>query len=471
MSNRYGFGGPDWLSNIQDQLSLKSQARQLEDMANVTPRFIRERANLASALSRSIQSDQLIPSHLSAFKASIGNDHIQDLIDRVLSPDLPRSASLADSLSIRNLLGASEYLGQIVPRNWNSLVSAKALSPAPEIASAAEAYAQSLKARHALPDLAQFIEPSKYLTQAAPKIWNSIFSAKALHAKPEVASAAEEYVQSLKARYALPDSAQFAERMVEQMTAQLQSILPTRYSSHVQQMLSGIDFDAIYSATREAAERIAHEVDEEPPTSLDDVPELIERADLNEVGEVVRKAVAAALEDAAKKGAFGKTWSFSDKLAIAGIILSIVSIIVTIVGTISSIFGQPIFTHWYEEQKKLEAAAKKHSQKAGTPMKQARARRHLLVSAKSIRLRLGPDTKQQVVATVPPGQLLMERRVKRSWTLVRFAAPKGDGSSVTGWTRTKDVQPVEAETQRIIFCALDAVPDADDCSDEQDTEE
>jgi hypothetical protein len=61
---------------------------------------------------------------------------------------------------------------------------------------------------------------------------------------------------------------------------------------------------------------------------------------------------------------------------------------------------------------------------------------------------------------------LRQRKTKESWVLVEYIDPQGDGASITGWVKKKYTASVEAETRRLIWCALTAELHPDDDCDE-----
>ncbi|MBL8301091.1 MAG: hypothetical protein JNN30_22360 [Rhodanobacteraceae bacterium] len=414
MNKKGRFGEIDWVAEIQEQLSMAGQARRLLETADVRSQLFREYADTAfSAATRMQQAHQLAASQIGNITASISEQHSFDLIKRIRRPDLSYFRELSQAHTA-NLLERPDYFDQLLPSAWKNLLSGKAIS-------------------------------SQFLGANAAR------------------SAAEELTESLRARFTLPDSGQFAEQVTHQLNAQLRGIFPRNYFDQIQQVVDSIDLDSIYSVARAAAERMAEEVEAADPKSIDEVSQVVERADLNELSEIVQKAVAAAFRDAVEKGVIGGDRSFQIRLFVLNTLFSLLF-------TVSQVVGQPIFGHWYEAKKAQEAATGKDA-KAAKPQQRAAEDKPLLVSVKLIRLRLGPDTKQRIVATVQPGQILIKRRVKRDWTLVQFVDPLGDGVSVAGWVRSKEVRPVEVETQRMIFCALDALSDeTDDCLDEDDAD-
>ena len=409
------FSGLGSIQNIQDQLGFARQPRWIDELQDTVSRWTRDQANLASKLGSQLwaqeEARRLMAPQVDAIQALGSQRLLQEAIYQTRAFDPNDLQALAESLSVREMFGAYHFLGEDLSKQWGRMFDTKALTG---------------------------------------------YAAEQLSGTAALRAAAEQY--------AMPESVKFA----EQLTRQVQALLPKNYADQLQGIFGGIDFETIRSAAEAASSRMYDDLQADQDFDFDNVYDAAEQANLDGVRAVVEEALAAAFVAAAEKGLLTggpSQWK-----------LFFLSTLVAMLMTITQTIGQPMFQHWYEKAQEPSAATKKTAAKAlrtaSGPWAHVEARitfpsplplsDTMLVSLKEVTLRRGPDTKQRIVSTVAPGQILRKRRTQRDWVLVEYTDPLGEGVFVTGWVRAKHVRSIEAATRQIIMSAFDAARDEQD---------
>jgi hypothetical protein len=257
----------------------------------------------------------------------------------------------------------------------------------------------------------------------------------------------------------------FAKELIERA----ESFLSPQYTKYFDQAVAGIDFAAVQSAAAAAWKSLYEDIDIDEVTSVDDVAELVQRADFSKLQLAIVEAVAKACSVV-----LGKNLSASNKVVWMA---CFIQVLCQVTCTLAQMYGQPISAHFDEAGNRKSSTTLTRDGSASAPLHLGQFASELtprsssrpllgqtLTSQASIKLMLGPDTKQRVVAAVPPGQILRPVRRQRDWVLVEYADPLGDGASVRGWVRSRYVRSMTSETQRLFLCALEQTPD-DGCGE------
>lgn len=433
----------------------------IDDLQDVALRFNREQANLASTLgvTRSARDEiDRLMMQIDTTKAFRGFRNLPDVMSQVRALDSDSLKGIADSISVRELLGTHHLLNVIAPEQLKRIVDTRALAgyaaeqlaSGAELRSAAAAYSvpESARLMAQMADYARAVLP-KYHAEEIQRIIGGISSGAALRAA--------------EATYGISEQS----RLAEQLAGQVQAFLPRHYANQFQGVVGGIDFDAIWSSARAASSRASDVLEESEDSDLDDVYEAVDQAGLDDVRVVVREALAKAIADAVEKGDVKGNPS-----QLLGFFRGLLSqVLAAVIGGILLSILKPLYEKAPERAPAGSAPVAKtaHSMTDSSEKKRSSSPRQasdlLLVSVRASSVFLGPDTKQRIIGTVPAGQILRKRRMQRGWVLVVYTDPRGDGASVTGWVREKYVRSIEAETLRVIMCAFDSRPNEGDCDD------
>lgn len=397
------------IRDIHDQLGVTRQMRWLDDV-----RWNRAASALGSDYLAGEAARRLMAPQMEATQRLGANPTIQQALNYTRAFDQSFFQRVADSVSVREMFSASRLLSERFPNRWDRVLDTRALTS---------------------------------------------------YAEEQLSGAAS--LRTSQAAYGIPESI----RVAQQLAAQVEAYLPKNYARQFKRVAGGIDFEVIRSAAMAASARVRDDLWLDDSPDLDDVYDAVEGANLEDVRAVVEEALTAAFQDAAEKGLLSggpSQW-----------LQFFLTIFVSVLLAAGQIIGQPIFQHWYEaaddHAPPKSTSAAKIDHMASSRSTNVNARINLsapaaspnvtLVSVTTMRLFLGPDTKQRVVGTVPAGHILRKRRSQRGWVLVMYVDPRGDGASLTGWVRAKYVRSVEAATRRIIMCAFDAARSDDSCDE------
>lgn len=263
------------------------------------------------------------------------------------------------------------------------------------------------------------------------------------------------HTSGLLSQSTLSSSSRFAEQWATSITA----LAPRRLRAPIARILEDIDLDPFRALVVEVCERIGTSPGPDGFISFDVIRETIDRASLENVPPVFVEAATAALRDTIEERKLD---------AVARWLLLVCLIRIVVFGILPPALAYYALSDPGIESSTQSAAlanapgkprsiimyAGNDSSKILAPQPQLQKDSAILVSMAAVKLRRGPHTTQSVIATVPTGQLLYRRKVKKSWSLVSYVDPQGDGVSVTGWLQTKYTSPLEEETKRMILCRL-----------------
>lgn len=446
------------IRDIQEQLGISRQMRWVDDLQDVALRFNREQANLASTLgvTRSARDEiDRLMTQIDATKALGDFRNLTDVMSQARALDSTSLKGIADSISVRELLGTHHLLNGVVPEQLNRIVDTRALAGYAAEQLTSGAALRSAAAAYSVPESARLMaQMADHVRAVLPRhhadeiqrIIGGISSGAALRAAEGVYGISEP------------------SRLAEQLAGQVQAFLPKHYIDQFHGVVGGIDFDAIWSSARAASSRANDVLEESEDSDFDEVYAAVDQAGLDDVRTVVQEALAKAIADAVEKGDVK-----GDPPELLGLFRSLlIQVLATVIGGILLSIMKPLYEKAPERAPAESAPVAKTAHSiTDSPAKKSSSPRHvgdlLLVSVRASSVFLGPDTKQRIIGTVPVGQILRKRRMQRGWVLVVYADPRGDGASITGWVREKYVRSIEAETLRVIMCAFDSRPNEDDC--------
>jgi hypothetical protein len=246
------------------------------------------------------------------------------------------------------------------------------------------------------------------------------------------------------------DAAATMRSFAEGVVGRLGALGLESYRDPLRHLVDNIDFEALERRADDAACAFEQELEHDDDTpGLGSVRDALQRAELESIREAVDVAVAEAIK---------KTLAANPRHAAQipeWIAVLLIPILCMVVGTI----GQPLFARWLAQRDaQTTASAPRPEAPIARPI--SRFNDVLVVKADNVPLRMGPSGTQQTLVLLAQGQIVTILSKKGRWARVRYVDPLHDGVSYTGWIKIRQTRAIEAETARLIWCAL-TEPSAD----------
>lgn len=239
----------------------------------------------------------------------------------------------------------------------------------------------------------------------------------------------------------MPDAATIA----EQLSLSLKSFLPRTLADQWRDLVSADHIEVLQRAAEDAASRLEEDwEDGQEPATADELQEQIAGANLDETTVAIQKAVAAAVTELERRGAFGgwKAWKSIVVLFLLG----------QLVEQILDVYLWPTIARLYQRDGSNETTPA--GTKTQTESLPAAVRGRIVLTTGKAAVHAGPHSTHQVLGAIGQGKILHVLNRRHGWVRVRYVLPDGDGAEVTGWVRAKKVRPMELEARRLLLQAI-----------------
>ncbi len=245
------------------------------------------------------------------------------------------------------------------------------------------------------------------------------------------------------------------DHMAARLAGSLQSYAPNSYTDDYIELVRGIDFNPIEAIVRGFDARRLNDGDAKVESSprADDQNTL---ATFDLIQSVATATATKIFQEADRRGLLPNKHAARVKFWLY-LLFNVVTLVIAVASLQLQITQAPVAA--------VEVSASQRTQEP------AWSEEGVMISTTTVNLRLGPSTRQRVLATISSGTLLRKRKAKADWILVEYVDPNGEGSTIRGWIRSKYLRAVEADAWIALWCAIgEPTPASNHCAPKPYTE-
>lgn len=203
-------------------------------------------------------------------------------------------------------------------------------------------------------------------------------------------------------------------------------------------------FGRIEQAVAAVAARVERAQNERaPPRTVDAVNKALGQAGLDDLRKLLDDALSAAVTTV-----IARTQPKTRRQWVTTMLLA-ASLMWQLCLATYQIVGQPLFQRMLDEH---------DASKRASSSPPALLRQFAVVRADHVFLRTGPHTQQRFMTQIGRGDLVRLVRKDGRWALVTVMSATGDGASYTGWVKSAQISPLEAQAAALMRTAWDIPP-------------